>query len=85
MRAAGLADVAERDIAIRQDFASFEDWWRPWAAGGQGIAGAYVAALPPERIARVEALARRAYLAGGEDGPRSFVAVARLATGHRGA
>lgn len=82
---AGLLDVAERDIAIRQDFASFADWWDPWATGGQGIAGAYVATLPPDRLPRVEALARRAYLAGAPDGPRSFVAVARLATGRRGA
>ncbi|MBR0679545.1 class I SAM-dependent methyltransferase [Roseomonas eburnea] len=81
----GLNDVAERDIAIRQEFSSFADWWGPWAEGGQGIAGAYVATLPVERAPRVEALARRAYLAGAPDGPRSFVAVARLATGRTGA
>lgn len=78
---AGLAEVTERDVAIRQEFTGFADWWTPWAQGGQGIAGAFVAALPPERLPRVEALARRAYLAGGADGPRSFVAVARLAAG----
>lgn len=81
--AAGLHDVAERDIMIRQDFSDFADWWEPWLTG-QGIAGAFVAALPPERLPRVEALARRAYLAGAPDGPRSFVAVARLATGRVG-
>jgi SAM-dependent methyltransferase len=83
LRGAGLRDVTERDIAIRQDFADFDDWWGPWASGGQGIAGAFVAALPPERLPRVEALARRAYCAGAPDGPRSFVAVARLAVGRR--
>lgn len=83
LRGAGLRDVAERDIAIRQDFMDFADWWNPWASGGQGIAGAFVAALPPDRLPRIEASARRAYLAGGADGPRSFVAVARLATGRR--
>jgi len=82
---AGLRDVAERDVMIRQDFADFADWWGPWAEGGQGIAGAFVAALPSDRVQRVEALARRAYLAGGADGPRSFVAVARLASARRGA
>lgn len=82
--AAGLRGVTERDIAIRQKFLDFADWWEPWRSGGQGIAGAFIAALPAERIPRVEALARRAYLAGGPDGPRSFVAVARLATGYRG-
>ncbi len=81
--AAGLRDVAERDIMIRQEFSDFADWWEPWLTG-QGIAGAFVAALPPERLPRVEALARRAYLAGAPDGPRSFVAVARLATGRVG-
>jgi trans-aconitate methyltransferase len=82
--AAGLHDVAEQDLMIRQDFEHFADWWDPWLTG-QGVAGAFVAALPAERLARVEALARRAYLAGAPDGPRSFVAVARLATGRRGA
>jgi trans-aconitate methyltransferase len=80
--AAGLRDVAERDIMIRQDFDNFADWWEPWLTG-QGIAGAFVAALPSEQQPRVEALARRAFLAGAPDGPRSFVAVARLATGYR--
>jgi hypothetical protein len=47
------------------------------------VVRASVSALPPARLERVEALARRAYLAGAADGPRSFVAVARLATGHR--
>jgi trans-aconitate methyltransferase len=80
--AAGLRDVAERDLMIRQDFSGFADWWQPWLTG-QGIAGAFVAALPDADRPRVEALARRAYLAGGSDGPRSFVAVARLATARK--
>ncbi len=83
LRDAGLREVAERDVVIRQDFVDFADWWGPWAQGGQGIAGAFVAALPPDRLPRVEALCRRAYCAGAADGPRSFVAVARLATGRR--
>jgi trans-aconitate methyltransferase len=80
LEGAGLEAVAERDIAIRQDFADFDDLWQPWLTG-QGIAGAYIAALDEARRVRVEALTRRAYLAGAPDGPRSFVAVARLATG----
>ncbi len=82
LAAAGLRDVAERDLMIRQDFSDFADWWEPWLTG-QGIAGAFVAALPAADRPRVEALARRAYLAGGPDGPRSFVAVARLATARK--
>jgi hypothetical protein len=80
---AGIEQVTESDIAIRQDFTDFEDWWDPWAAGGQGIAGAFIAALPAERIPPIKDIARRAYLAGGADGPRSFVAVARLAVGRK--
>lgn len=82
LEAAGAAGVEERDIAIRQRFADFADLWDPWLTG-QGVAGAYVATLDPARRARVEAAVRRAYLAGGPDGPRSFVAVARLALGRR--
>jgi SAM-dependent methyltransferase len=82
LAAAGLRDVAEQDLMIRQDFSDFADWWEPWLTG-QGIAGAFVAALPAADRPRVEALARRAYLAGGPDGPRSFVAVARLATARK--
>jgi hypothetical protein len=81
--AAGIEAVDERDIAIRQNFSDFEGWWDPWAAGGQGIAGAFIATLPPERIPPIKEIVRRAYLAGGADGPRSFVAVARLAMGRR--
>jgi hypothetical protein len=80
---AGIEQLTECDIAIRQDFTDFEDWWDPWAAGGQGIAGAFIAALPPERIPPIKEVVRRAYLAGGADGPRSFVAVARLASGRK--
>lgn len=80
--AAGAAGVEERDIAIRQDFADFADLWEPWLTG-QGVAGALVATLDAARRARVEGLMRRAYLAGAPDGPRSFVATARMAVGRR--
>ena len=83
LTAAALHDVTEQDLVIRQDFRDFHDWWDPWLTG-QGVAGAFVAALPADRLARIEALARRAYLSGAPEGPRSFVAVARLATGRRG-
>ncbi len=81
--AAGLRDVRECDIAIRQDFSDFADWWEPWELG-QGIAGAFVVALDPARRAMVRDAARRAYLSGGADGQRSFIAVARLAVGRVG-
>jgi len=75
---AGL-QARECDIAIRQDFLSFTDWWEPWELG-QGIAGAFVAALDDAKRATMREAARRVYLGGGPDGPRSFIAVARMAT-----
>ena len=58
----GLGEVEQAALTIRMEFASFADYWEPWL-GGQGTVGAYVAGLD-------------AYLAGGEDGPRSFAATA---------
>jgi len=50
----------------------------PWLSG-QGFMGAFVVSLPSAEHARLEAALR---LAGGaEDGPRSFVATARLCQG----
>ncbi len=76
---AGLERITEHDIAIRQEFLSFADWWEPWELG-QGIAGAFVVALDPARRETVRDAARRAYLVGGPDGTRSFTAIARMAT-----
>lgn len=81
--AAGIEQLIESEIAIRQDFTDFEDWWNPWAAGGQGIAGAFSATLPAEHISPIKDIVHRAYLAGGVDRPRSFVAGARLAVGRK--
>lgn len=75
---AGLSAVTERDIVIRQGFADFADWWGPWEAG-QGTMGAFVMGLDPARRARLRDAAERAYRGGGPDGPREFLAVARLA------
>ncbi len=71
----GLRQVAETSLTIRAEFSGFDDFWGPWL-GGQGTIGAYVAGLPEDRRALVERYVRLAYLAGGEDGPRSFAATA---------
>jgi len=57
------------------EFARFDDLWAPWLAG-QGVIGAYVAGLPASERAVLGDAMRRAYLAGGGDGPRSFAASA---------
>jgi SAM-dependent methyltransferase len=74
-RAMGLHEVVETSLTIRAEFASFADYWGPWL-GGQGTIGAYICGLPEERRALIEHHTRLAYLAGGEDGPRSFAATA---------
>ena len=76
---AGLERVTEHDLVIRQHFTGFDDWWGPWEAG-QGTMGAFVMRLAPARRAQLRAAAERAYRVGGREGPRSFLAAARLAT-----
>jgi SAM-dependent methyltransferase len=46
--AAGLHDVDDTDLAVRVEYASFDDWWEPFTLG-VGPAGAYVAGLDAVR------------------------------------
>ncbi|MFQ5744804.1 MAG: class I SAM-dependent methyltransferase [Acidobacteriota bacterium] len=56
--AAGLEDVRCEPIEMSTDFASFEDYWKPFL-GGTGPAPSYVASLEPRgRDALAEALER---------------------------
>lgn len=74
-RAAGLEQVMDTTLAIRMDFASFEDYWAPYV-GRDGPGAEYVALLSEsEREALCDAV-RLAYLDGEADGPRSFAALA---------
>ena len=77
---ASLEDVAEASLTLRMGFADFADYWEP-LLGGQGPFGGFVAGLSPERRGRIRTLVREAYLAGGEDGPRSMTATAWAARG----
>jgi hypothetical protein len=45
---AGLGSVQPAALTVRVRSATFEQWWEPFTLG-VGPAGAYVAALPPER------------------------------------
>ncbi|WP_116950068.1 class I SAM-dependent methyltransferase [Jiangella endophytica] len=56
-RAAGLADVTVRSIDIPTDFATFDDYWRPFL-GGQGAAPGYLATLPTARQEAIRAAVR---------------------------
>jgi SAM-dependent methyltransferase len=44
LEAAGIGDVEEADLVAYGEFATFEDWWRPYL-GGVGPAGALVKSL----------------------------------------
>jgi hypothetical protein len=71
----GLGEVEQTALTIRMEFASFADYWDPWL-GGQSTVGAYVTGLSDAKRRLLEHHLRLAYLAGGEDGPRSFAAAA---------
>jgi SAM-dependent methyltransferase len=73
--AMGLTDVVQTSLTIRMEFASFADYWTPWLSG-QGTVGAYLTGLDEGKLAQLEQHMRRAYLAGADDGPRSFAATA---------
>jgi SAM-dependent methyltransferase len=76
----GLGEVQQTALTIRMEFRSFADYWQPWL-GGQGTVGAYVTGLSEAKRQLIEHHLRLAYLAGGDDGPRSFAATAWAARG----
>src|SRR5262249_45593988 len=78
----GLRGVEQRALTMRTEFQSFADYWEPWLAG-QGTLGAYVASLGDAKRQSLERSVRLAYLAGGDDGPRSFAAIAWAVRGRK--
>jgi SAM-dependent methyltransferase len=74
-RRLGLEEAQQAALTIRVEFGSFADYWEPWL-GGQGTVGAYVTSLSEAKRRLIEHHLRLAYLAGGDDGPRSFAATA---------
>ena len=74
-RAAGFREVVETALSIRMEFASFEDYWAPYA-GQDGPNAEYVATLSDAERTRLREAVRLAYIDGEPDGPRSYAAVA---------
>lgn len=74
-RAAGFVDVAETSLAIRMDYADFDDYWLSFS-GREGPFAEYVATLDEAARARLREAVGRAYLDGEDDGPRSYAALA---------
>jgi SAM-dependent methyltransferase len=79
-RTAGFVDTRETMLAIRMEFASFDDYWAPYT-GKDGPGAAYVATLSPAERDRLHDLVRNAYLDGEQDGPRSYAAIAWAVAG----
>ena len=77
---AGLAEIRETDLTIRQDLKNFADWYEPWLAG-EGFMGAFLVSLPEADRARLQTALIAAW--GDPSAPRSFAATARLAWGIR--
>jgi len=74
-RSARMADVQDTSLTIRMEFASFDDYWSPYAAK-DGPVAEYVATLDEHARARLRDAVRLAYLDGESDGPRSYAATA---------
>ena len=72
----GLRDVEQVSLLTHMEFQSFEDYWAPWNASGEGPVGQYVVKLPSEKRDILREHVRRAYVANRPDGPRSMAAVA---------
>ena len=72
---AGFADVEATELAIRMEFASFDDYWAPYV-GKDGPIAEYVATLDTPARERLREAVRAAYVDGEPDGPRSYASIA---------
>ena len=74
-RQAGLAEIEATELAIRMEFASFDDYWAPYL-GKDGPGAEYMATLDGPAVTRLRDAVCAAYLDGEPDGARSYVSVA---------
>jgi len=70
-----LVEVEQTSLTIRMDFADFDDYWQPFAAG-EGPPGQFVAGLSEAARTALRKHVRRGFLCDRTDGPRSFAATA---------
>jgi ubiquinone/menaquinone biosynthesis C-methylase UbiE len=82
LKSAGFAEILIDETHIRTEFASFEDYWRPFD-GKDGPIPSYLSKRPAELKNQIKDAVRDAYMDGEVDGPRSYVATAWVATGRR--
>ena len=79
-KSAGLVDIVADTLAIRMDYASFQDYWDP-LEGSEGPYTGYIHSLTPEMKTLVKDKVRAAYEDGQVDGPRSYSATAWVVKG----
>lgn len=79
-RRAGFTDTETATLTIRMEFESFADYWAPYV-GGDGPYAGFVSQLDQRSRVDLTEAVRQAYLAGMDDGPRSFTANAWAAKG----
>lgn len=77
---AGLNDVVQSEVAIRMEYRSFDDYWRP-LEGKDGPYTQYIHALAPDVRSALREKVRLAYIDGEADGPRSYVSMAHVVKG----
>ena len=75
--AAGLHDIDDTELAVRVEYAGFDDWWEPFTLG-VGPAGAYVAGLDAVRRAELKERCREL----APVAPFTLEAIAWAARGH---
>ena len=76
----GLTAVEPSALTIRMDYASFEDYWEPIAAGEAAL-GKFASGLAPSEREWLVKGVRTSYLGGKPDGPRSFAATTWVCKG----
>ena len=76
----GLVELESAEMTVRMDYADFDDFWAPIAAG-EGLFGKYVEDLDVYDMTRATRAVRDAYEAGRPDGPRSFPNIALAVKG----
>ncbi len=76
----GLTAVSEVPIVLSFDFESFDDYWTSLCTGPNSMAQR-MKVMPAERRDEIHRLAMSSYLAGMEDGARSFASIVRSVRG----
>ena len=76
----GLTDVTEEPIVISFDFEFFDDYWTSLCTGPNSMAQR-MKVMAVERRDEIHRLVMSSYLAGMEDGPRSFASIVRSVRG----